>query len=697
MKRNNISVRQRDSTDCGPACIVSIMAHYGERIPVARIRQIACTDKHGTSMWGMVKTLEQFGYIARGMKGSVEFLDKLPLPFIAHVQLEDGLQHYVCVYEISRKGALVMDPAHGKLFRRSLEEFGNCWSGAVIVIVKGVQMEKVQSRIPARPNLISLLRPVWKPVMQAFFCAVIYTLLGLSTSLYIGKLTDHVFMSRNTGLLNLMSSAMIVVTFLLVYLYVIKNVIVLKTGQIIDNQLIISYYRHLFRLPQRFFDTMKTGEIISRINDAVKIRGFINDAAIGIMVNILILFFSFATMFILYWKLSLIMLGILPLYALIYILFNQRNRQIERRVMEHTATFENQLVESLQSSRLIREHNLNAFTREKSESRLNRLLDTLYESGLNSIAAMGGTEMISRLFTIILLWTGSWFVIQQAITPGKLLTFYALIGYFTGPVSSLIGANKSYQNAIIAADRLFEIFQLEPEQKPLKQVFSRNNFGDIVLSNVSFSYGNRRSLISNLDLTVKKGKLTLITGASGSGKSTVAALIQQLYQVDEGIISINGCDTRHFSSDSIRSLMGVVPQQVRFLKGTLLENIAPGEKDPDLKKITDLISRVGLSALVESLPEGIESHLTENATNLSGGERQKLAIVRALYRNPALLIFDEVTSSMDPVSEMEVNRLLLDLKKNCQTILLISHKKKNISMSDTAFIMDRGQLKGICH
>ncbi len=697
MNRKNICIRQRDSTDCGPACIVSVMAHYDERVPVARVRQIASTDKHGTSMWGMVKTLEQFGYSARGMKGPVEYLDKLPLPFIAHIQQENGLQHYVCVYGITRKGVMVMDPARGKIERRSFDYFEKQWSGAVIVIVKGIQVEKLLSKIPSRPDLISLLRPVWKPLMQAFFCAVIYTLLGLSTSIYIGKLTDHVFLSHNTGLLNLMSSVMVMVTFLLIYLFVIKSVIVLKTGQIIDNQLIISYYRHLFRLPQRFFDTMKTGEIISRINDAVKIRGFINDSVIGIMVNILILIFSFATMFVLYWKLSLIMLGILPFYTFIYILFNHRNRQIERRAMEHTAIFENQLVESLQSSTHIRQHNLDSFSREKSESGLNRLLDTLYKSGLNSIAAMGGTEMINRLFTVILLWTGSWFVIQQAITPGKLLTFYALIGYFTGPVSGLIGANKSYQNAIIAADRLFEIFQLEPEQKTGKPVFSRDNFGDIVLNNVSFSYGNRRSLIRKLDLVVEEGKLTVITGASGSGKSTVAALIQQLYPVNEGIISINGCDTRYFSSDSIRSLMGVVPQQVRFLNGTLLENIAPGDINPDLKKITDLISRAGLSALVESLPEGIESHLTENGANLSGGERQKLAIVRALYRDPSLLILDEATSSMDPVSEREVNRLVLDLRNQSQTILLISHKEQNISISDTAFIMDKGQVTGICH
>jgi len=315
---------------------------------------------------------------------------------------------------------------------------------------------------------------------------------------------------------------------------------------------------------------MKTGEIISRINDAVKIRGFINDAAVGILVNILVVLFSFFTMFILNWKLAFIMLGIIPLYITIYLLFNNRNKHIERKVMEQTASFESQLVESLQSSTHIRQHNLGNVTQLKTEGRLNRLLDTVYRSGMNSIAASGSTELINRLFTIILLWIGSYYVIQQHITPGNLLSFYALLGYFTGPVSGLIGANKTYQNALIAADRLFEIFQLESEQSGGERVFNREDFGDIAFRGVSFAYGTRGQVFQDLNLTIEAGKVTAITGSSGSGKSTVASLIQHLYPIEEGSITINGYDTRYFSHNSIRAMMGVVPQQIRFLTGTLL-------------------------------------------------------------------------------------------------------------------------------
>lgn len=686
-------ILQRDSSDCGPACIASVMAYYGKRIPVSRVRQAARTDPRGTSMLGLIKALENFGFEVRGLKGNAEQLDKLPLPFIAHLVQPRGIHHYVTVFGVNGKGYRIMDPSEGKVKKWTRREFSDQWSGSVIAMVPGTIKHESVAGTTNRTRLLVLLKPVWKPLVQAVISAILYTLLGLSSSIYLGKLTDHVFVTRNTGLLNLMSLAMICITLLMIFLSVSKNVIMLKTGQVIDNQLISSYYRHLFRLPQRFFDSMKTGEIISRINDAVKIRSFINDSATGILVNLLILLFSFTTMFLLHPQLALIMLAIVPIYILIYMIFNHRNKRIERAIMEKSALLEEQFVDSLQSSGHIRQCNLQHYSQQKTEGRLNSLLDMVYRSGINSIEASSGTEATSRLFTIVLLWAGSFFVIREAMTPGNLLTFYALMGYLTGPVGSLIGANKTYQNALIAADRLFEIFHLDTDQKGDLLPFRPERFGDIELKGVSFSYGTRGEQLSKLDLPIRAGRVTLLTGPSGSGKSTVAHLVQHLYPVDRGHITIDGCDTRYFSKESIRSIMGVVPQQVSFLSGTILENIAPGEEEPDLGLITTLIRDVGLLPMIEALPGGLETELTGNGSNLSGGEQQRLALVRALYRKPRMLILDEPTSSLDPQSEVYVNRLLLGLKEQAMTVLLITHKPQYASLADHLFVMERGKIK----
>jgi len=688
-----ISIRQRDQSDCGPACIASVLSFYGLKVPVARIRQEAGTDREGTSMWGMIKVLEHFNFESKGLKGSTEHLSRLPLPFIAHIKHLDGMQHYVCIYKVSPRGLRIMDPAEGSIRLWDRTEFDKKWSGAVIALVRGINKPEIELESNQKTKLLRLLYPVWKPLVQAMISAMVYTILGLSTSLYIGKLTDHVFISHNTGLLNLMSSAMVLIVLIMIYLFFVKSVITLKTGQVIDNQLIASYYRHIFRLPQQFFSSMKTGEILSRINDAVKIRGFINDAIIGILVNAMTVIFSFATMFFLNWRLALVMIGIIPLYILIYLFYNSRNRSIERTVMEQAASFESQLVESLQSSEHIKQNNLKGRMQQITEEKLNKLLETLYRSGLNSIAVSGSTELINRLFTITLLWIGTCFVIRQDITAGKLISFYALLGYFTGPVASLIGANKTYQNALIASDRLFEIFQLKPEQNRGKPSFKAMDFGDIVFRNVSFSYGCRGQIIKDLNLTLEAGKVTLLKGASGSGKSTVASLLQHLYPVSAGSITINGYESRHFSLESIRSLMGVVPQQIRFLSGSLIDNLAPSDPHPDIKKILDLLNAVGLLPLIESLPQGLDTRLSENGANFSGGERQRLALVRALYLKPALLIMDEATSSLDPVSACHVNRLLLELKTGSQTIMLITHKEQNTALADKILILENGVLR----
>ena len=281
------------------------------------------------------------------------------------------------------------------------------------------------------------------------------------------------------------------------------------------------------------------------------------------------------------------------------------------------------------------------------------------------------------------------------MSPGNLLTFYALLGYLTGPVSSLVGANKSYQNAMIAGDRLFEIFQLKPEEKPGLQHFKGENFGNIDLKGITFAYGSRGNQLEDVNLTIGAGKITALTGASGSGKSTVSNLVQHLYLPDQGQITINGSDTRYYSRDSIRSLMAVVPQQLTFLSGSLLENMAPGEAEPDLIRITTLLNEVGLLSLVEALPGGLETMLIDNGGNFSGGERQRLALVRALYRNPQLLIMDEATSSLDRDSEIHINRLLLALKAQERTILLITHKSQFATIADTTYVMKKGRVTDV--
>jgi ATP-binding cassette subfamily B protein len=361
--------------------------------------------------------------------------------------------------------------------------------------------------------------------------------------------------------------------------------------------------------------------------------------------------------------------------------------------MENSADLETQLVESITAAGTIKRFGLEEYANVKTENKFIVLLKSIYSSSIKGLYLGTASESITRLFTIIILWAGSYFVMKRELTPGELLSFYALIGYFTGPASSLIGANKSIQDALIAADRLFEIIDLETESSNEQKVeLTPELIGDIQFSNVNFRYGTRINVFDGLNLIIKKGYFTAIVGESGSGKSTLLSLLQNLYPLKEGNISIGGLDLQYISNKSLRNMVSVVPQQIDLFVGTIIENIAIGEFEPNLQKIISLSKLLGIDEFVEQLPATYNTILNENGVNLSGGQRQRVAIARALYRNPEILILDEATASLDSGSEQKVHQTLAWFKNQGKTIIIIAHRLSTIQHCDFILVLDKGKL-----
>lgn len=585
-----------------------------------------------------------------------------------------------------------MDPADGEMHTEVMEDFSTKWSGVLMLLLPSEDFVKRNEKISNFKRFMLLLAPHKNVLIQCLIGAIFYTVLGLSTSIYIQKITDNIIPTGNTNLLNLLSVGMLLILLFQILIGVAQALFIIKTGQQIDARLILGYYKHLLRLPQRFFDTMRTGEIISRINDAVKIRAFINDTGISLIVNVFIVLFSFVLMFVYSWKLALIMLTVIPLYTLLYVITNKLNKRQERKLMEKSAELESQLVESINSVRTIKQFGIEDFSNMKTEVRFVELLKTVFRSGKNSLFSGYSSETISRLFTILLLWVGSYFVIRNEITPGELLSFYAIIGYFMGPIANLVGANKSIQNALIAADRLFEIMDLERETDENKMELKRENVGDIGFENVSFAYGTRKQVFTDFSLLVPKGKITAVIGESGSGKTTLTALLQKLYPLNAGKITINGLNIDHFTLESMRYLVSSVPQQLNLFSGNIIENIAVGDLQPDMERIMLLINQLGLTLFIEKLPNGFATQVGENGSSLSGGEKQRIAIARALYKNPEILILDEATSSLDSTSEQYVKDTIRQLKVAGKTIIVIAHRLSTVVDADNIIVLSEGKV-----
>ena len=691
--KKHIYVRQQDITDCGAACLASVSAWFRLNLPVARIRQLANTDKQGTNMLGMLEAAEKLGFTAKGIRGSYQCLFDIPKPSIIHVIVDGSYHHYKVLYGINKKSVKLMDPLDGKLHSLHHDVFKQEWTGVALILVPSPDFKPMKKCWSPGRRFIALMWPHKTIILQSLFGAVVYSMLGLATSVYVQKIVDHVLVDGNINLLNIMSLLMFIFLFLKIFISISKSIFTLRTGQQIDATLIMGYYRHLLKLPQRFFDTMRIGEIISRINDAVRIRAFINNVSLDIAVNLMIVFFSCTLMFMFSWKMAVIVLLAIPFYVSLYLAFNLINKKILRRIMENSADLESHLVESLNTITAIKEFSVTEYTNLKTETRFFRLLHSVYNASKSTIITQGLSELLAGILVISVLWLGSLMVINNDFTPGTLLSFYALLGYLLGPVSYLVNASQAMQDAIIAADRLFQIMDLECEETDENKIcLTREMVGDIHFRHISFRYGSRLQVFDNLNLTFSKGEISAIVGESGSGKTSLIALLENLYPVQSGSVEIGNYNLQQIQLGSLRSYIGIVPQHIELISATIAENIAFGEAEPDIRRIIDICGMLNMREFIEKIPGAYNAALGEHGISLSGGERQRLAIARALYRDPEILILDEATSALDATAEAHVRQMIRTMKMHGKTILIITHRFRSIMYADKIFVLHKGRL-----
>lgn len=686
-------VKQRDITDCGAACLAAIASYYKLSIPVARIRQMAGTDRKGTNVLGLVEAASKMGFMAKGVRGETDCLKKIPKPAIAHFIVDKVLHHYVVIIKVTQKKITIIDPADGELHHLTIEKFRERWTGVLVIVIPGETFKPGNEKTSFYKRFWHLLSPESGIFIQALTGSLVFSVLGLGMSLYVGKLLDRVIPGGNLNLLNLLGIVMLFVILLRTLLSVFQSLFVMKAGQKIDARLILGYYQHLLKLPQSFFDNMRTGEIISRIGDAVKIRQFINEVSVGLVMNILILAVSFIIMFTFFWKLALITLAIIPFYLLIYLVTNALNKKTQRKIMERAADLESHLVESLNSVSTIKRFGLDDYANLKTETSFFGFLGSIYKSGLNGIFSSGATGAVAQVFSLVILWAGASFTIRNEMTAGDLITFYSVVGYFTAPVAGIIGFNRIYQDAKIASDRLFEIFDLETEEENSGIELNPCMAGDIRFEDVKFRYGTRAEVFESLSLTFKKGRITAIVGESGSGKTTIASLIQRLYPIQSGAIKIGDTDLKYFSARSLRRVISVVPQKIDLFQGSVAENISLDDFEPDLIKINEICTMLGMMKFIEELPHGFNTWIGENGITLSGGQRQMISIARALYRDPEIIIFDESTSSLDSISEQNVKRVIGLLKEKGKTVIIIAHRFSTVMNADKVIVLGRGRVE----
>jgi len=586
-----------------------------------------------------------------------------------------------------------MDPATGATESVKRQEFQETWTKILIVLFPSSNFKKGNAVLSVWIRFFNLIKPHRSLLMQISAGALFYSILGLSTSVYVEKLIDNIIPSGNVNLLNIITLTLLLLLLFRVFIGWIKNMFVLEIGVHIDTSIINAYYRHILSLPQRFFDTMKVGEIISRINDAVKIRLFISSVASDFLIDIMIVFFTLLLMLSYSIKLSLIMISCIPVFILLYLIYNKFNRKFLRKTMEHSASLESQMVESLNYINTVKRFNLKQVTNFQLETRFINLLESVFKANKFSVHTLSLNDLVTNLAIVVLLWAGTKMVFNMEITPGELMSFYALFAYLIKPVNNLISSNRIIQDALIATDRLFQIMDIEQDKiNPEGITLNADNFRGIYFENVTFRYGNGRNILNEMNLEILPGKITGIAGESGSGKSTILSLILGVYPVKSGIIKYGRYDLSYINKSGLSDYIGIVPQKTEIFNASILENIALFHTCPDIEKVLNITNRLGLTELIESFPHGIYTQIGENGINLSGGEKQKIAFARVLYKDPGIILLDEATSSLDTKSEHYIHKCILNFKYRQKTVVIITHRLSTLIYSDYIYYISEGKV-----
>jgi ATP-binding cassette subfamily B protein len=680
-----VTIKQQDAKDCGIACLAAIGKHYGLHLPMVTIRLWAQTDLQGTNLLGMLHAAKQMGFESKALRGTREQLISLPLPAIVHGVIEQRLTHFMVISELNDHYVKVMDPTFGETRKITWPEFENFWTGIVLLIQPAENFQAYNAQTPLYARIWKMIYPFKFRLLISWLAATFYTFLGLTTSLFIQQIADVIIPQKNLDMLQHYAIGMAGILLLQFGFQAFKSHYVLDTGHQLDRGIMGSYFSHIYNLPQRFFDTYRVGEIMSRVSDAVKIRHFANEVLLDILLNASIVLTAFGVLFCWDARLAWYMCSMIPLHLLIFYFASRWNKEQERNMMEQTAHLENHLVESLSNIRTLKLFQAQDFLKQKTIHLLDKFLKMVLKSNRLNFFSDFMVQCIRAFFTLLLLWKGGELVIQESLSIGELFALFALYGYFSGPLAQLIQANKAHQSAHIASERFHDVMEMLPDDVGLKKPHA--DFTNISFQQISFQYGFRKNILKNLTIQIRAGEFTGIVGESGSGKSTIFHLLQKIYTPQTGKISWDGESFDCISTEQLRAKIACVPQEIALFNGSISENIALGEISPNVDRVKNLSKRIGLDPIIKQFEHGLETIIGENGIALSGGQKQRIAIARALYRQPEVLLLDEATAALDSTAEAQILQVI---REEVRTIVLISHRMHNFKNADLIYVIDAG-------
>jgi ABC-type bacteriocin/lantibiotic exporter with double-glycine peptidase domain len=688
-------VEQLSEEDCGAACVATVAQQHGVRLPLGRVRTLVGTGATGTTLLGLRRGAEALGFQARMVRARPELLDQLDcvsLPLILHWQGD----HWVVLHGKRRGRFVVADPAVG-LRLLSREELLAGWRNGVVLLLEP-DAERLATLAQDRPSSGVLgrfwrqLRPFRPLLLQALAINAVLGLLSLAMPLLTQILTDDVLIRRDTQLLTSLGIGMLLLYLFQALMELIEGHLIAHFAQRLQLGMVQEYGHKLLSLPLSHFESRRSGEVVSRVSDVSQVNALITDLVLGLPSQLFMAVVSLAVMASYNLNLTLVALASFTLVVLSNLVLLPSLQQRSRNLIVKSAENQGFLVEIFRGAQLLKTTEATSQAWEEYQTNFGRLANLRWQSLQLQLIGNGGTDFLSNITSLGLLWYGSSFVVAETLSLGQLLAFSAMGSHVLSFLHALVAVADDAIAAQVVVRRLGEVLDSPSEEADARAWVTLPQPCPIQCQGLSYSHPGRVELIRDLDLEIPAGRCTALIGPSGCGKSTLVKCLAGLYPPQAGTIHYGAYGLRDLSLDCLRQQVCLVPQDTHFFNRSILENFRFAYPQVSFEEVVEACRLSLADAFIRELPDGYHTVLGEFGANLSGGQRQRLALARALVNRPAVLILDEATGALDPPLEARVMGSLLEERRGLTT-LLISHRSAVIRRCDWVIQLERGALQ----
>ncbi len=684
---------QSESKDCGPSCLKIIARYYGNNVDIEYLRKVSETTRSGTSLTGLIRAAKKIGFKAVASKESFSILKKeVPLPVIAHWNQD----HFVVVYEITNDKVYVSDPELGKV-KYTHSDFMDKWlendeNGEGILLLLNFNVnenfqlpkEAVEKKVDIS-FISSHLKNYKKSFIRISVLVFIASILELAFPYLTQQIIDRGVQFKDVNFIFLSAASYILIFIGYKAANIIRNWVVIKLSMRFNIQLISNFIKKLTLLPIAYYDSKITGDIFQRISDHEFLEKFFTSNSIGALFSILnILIFS--GLFLWYNDniFLIFLVGTIIHIAWIFLFFSKR-KVLDFKFFSIKSKENNKIIELIHGMQDIK---LNGYEEPKKKE-WEEIRTSLYKRDMESMKVeqfqLDGASFIKEIKNISIIIMSSLLVVNNKLSFGTLLAISYIIGHLNAPIEKLVSFLNNIQDLRLGFRRILEIHNkdIEGEGKSLVKNFK---MGDVTINNVDFKYqGTSENVLNNISFSIPFKKTTAIVGASGSGKTTLLKLLLKFYEVNSGSIKVNGLNINDLDYNSWRNKCGVIMQESYIFNDSIENNIILAQES-NFEKMKQACLVCNIHGFIQGLPLGYQTKIGNEGVEISSGQKQRILMARAIYKNPEFLLFDEATSALDAQNEKEISKKLESVFKN-RTVLLIAHRLSTIKNADNIIVL----------